>query len=625
LKGSFESYTAITDDSGKATFTYKAPSDISQLFGNPLTINAFFSNQSSIDVNVTAFFTVEVPLYEMINVSDITITHGNQKEDIKAQLTYKGVPIAGKTVNMLAFSKSNGSILDGFSVVTDSVGYATFTYMAPETLDDVNGTTLNLTIQFNENGMNLEENATIFFSETTDNVEGNVSLPIVVIPTNQREIILESNSKTVEIAISVFKDISPYTSGSVKVELPNKVLNGVDVGQFNSYEVPVNEQGIALFSYTGPSNLQALISNDDNDSTFKFYHVENSANKQEMKVLYQLPANPHISRNYEIDIVTSGEFSMGIPDKEKTFNVLLKAKDSAGNEVVLTDENITKITAVTTNSTIAQMLNTATGTLVSSLDLNTINNSPFVLKSKQLSGLVPVKITVEFNDANGDPQTLSTVVNVRVFSGPPSAISISYVGTEQDADRAKYIEKLAISVTDEYGNKVNTQPNITLGAIVGYAVDGSEASSTETSVSKRLFYGKNDITNSNANGEIKALNDTDVTTTEFEDNTAARNDVFQYVNTEGNNTDKLVIFGAGKHYEAMGKWDMTLGGDNHTLTLQDNYFGIDRSELYYAVGHNYYQDQCRQDGRESVGSTDAETYTLDDEGTVVIDYKYDYH
>lgn len=559
--------------------------------------------------------------FSFINVSNITIEHANQIADIKAQLTYKDVPIAGKTVSMLAFSEGNGRILNSYNVTTDSTGYATFSYMAPETLTDVNGTTLNLTIQFDEDSIHLDTNATVYFSEIAGTtIEGDVTLPIVVIPEGQREVILDSNSKTIELGIQVFKDISPYTQGSVKVELPIKVLDGVDVGIFASYEVAVNDQGIANFSYTGPSNLQALILNDDNESIFKFYHVDNSENKQEMKVLYQLPIDPHITRNYELDIVTSDDFSVGIPDKEKTFTVLLEAKDSVGNDVVVDTENITKITVLTTNSTIAQFLDTATGTLVNSLELDAVNNSSFILKSKELSGLVPVQVTVEFDDVNGETQSLSTIVNVRVFSGPASAISISYVSTGQDAERAKYIETLAISVTDEYGNRVNTRPNISLGAIVGYAVDGSEASANETNETKRLFYGRSDVEAGNANGEIVPLG---ANTANFEDNTPARSEVFKYVNVEGNNTDKLVVFGEQKNYEAMGKWDISKIDDN-TLSLEDNYFGVDRNDLYYAVGHNYYQDICREDGREWVGSTDSETYQLDEEGTVTVTYKYDY-
>jgi hypothetical protein len=565
--------------------------------------------------------------YSFFNAnSPLTISQPDTHYEIKTQLLLDGKVSPAQTVNLLPFNSQNGSV-SSYAVVTGTDGFARFDYTSPKNMP-ADGTSIALGITFvDEHNKTISTAFQLDFNTSSPNNSGetNSTLPTIVIPSSLKEIMLETNSKTVTIAIKAYKNIAPYTTGKVKVALPSKVLQGTDVGSFDAYEVELNDQGVAVFTYTGPSNLKALIDNNDTESVFQFYHEENFENKQSMKVKYKAPNNPYVSRNYLLNIVTSGEFSMGIPDVEKTFTVVLKAKDSSGNSVALSTETITKITATTTNSGVAQIMDTASNTLVNSLVLNAENNSPFILKSKTLSGLVPMEVEVVFVDINGDTQTLSTMVNVRVFSGPPSAISISYVGTGQDNERAKYIEKFAISVTDEYGNRVNTKPNITLGAIAGYAVDGQEASGVETNATRRLFYGKANVDSGTANGEVDALGDTNVKTTEFVDNTLARSDVFRYVNHEGNNTDKLVVFGNGKNYEAMGKWDIVLGGDNHTLTLQDNYFGANRQDLYYAVGHNYYQDQCTEAGREWIGNAESDTYQLDEEGTVLVSYKYDYH
>lgn len=469
----------------------------------------------------------------------------------------------------------------------------------------------------------LKEDTIIKDGNGTSNV-GDTSLPIVVIPTELKNITIQTNQKEIDIPIHVFKDIAPFTAGSVKVELPKKVLNGTDVGLFSSYEVPVNEQGIALFHYTSPSNMQALMESGDISSSFKFYHVNNSENRQLLTMTYKLEEdNTYIPVNYSLDVTTQdSKFYMGIPNVQKTFSIVLE--DIKGNTIKNSDITIKKVLVETQNSLIAQLVDTATQNLVDSLELKNDNNIQFILKSKKLSGLVPVKVDMDFIDINKEEKHLSTIVNVRVMSGPPSAISISYVSTGHDASRAKYEEKFAISVTDEYGNKVNTQPYISVGAIVGYAVDGSASSSKESSNTKRLYYGKSAIEDATANGELKALGDELANTTNFEDNTPARSNVFKWVNAEGANSDKLVVFGKGKNYEAMGKWDFSKI-DNSTLKLEDDYFGIDRGDLSYAIGHNYYQDQCLDDSREWLGSTDSETYQLDDEGTAIVNYKYDYH
>ena len=478
----------------------------------------------------------------------------------------------------------------------------------------------------------IEINATVDIPESSligtiippDDINGtptvieNITLPVVVIPNSLKKMTLTSNSKNIEISIKVFKDIVPYTKGTVKVELPTKVLSGIDVGLFDSYEVAVNEQGIAVFNYTGPSNLKALMENNDFSSIFKFYHSENSENKQDLKISYDIDDEVYTPIDYSLTIATKdSDFSMGIPNLEKTFSILIKN----AKEDIVTDIKITKIEVETQNALVAKLLNIDTKLLENKLELAKENNSNFILVSKKLSGLVPIKVVVEFIDINKEKKSLSTVINIRVMSGPPSAISISYLSSSQDFRRGKYEEKFAVSVTDEYGNKVNTQPYISLGAIVGYSVDGSAPSSEETNNTKRLYYGKDNIANGTANGLIDALDDDMVNTTQFEE--TLNSDVFKWIKADKKNSDKLVVFGVGKNYEAMGKWDFNKI-NNSTLSLQDDYFGINRDELFYAVGHNYYQDQCQDDGREWRGSTDSEKYQLDKEGTAVVSYKYDY-
>lgn len=445
--------------------------------------------------------------------------------------------------------------------------------------------------------------------------------PILVIPNDLKEIKLNTNSQSVDMVIKVFNGTTPYMKGSVKVELPSSVLSGEDVGLFEAYEVPVNDQGLAIFKYTGPSNLKSLIQQNKLSSLFKFYHIDNANAKEALKVIYSIEEDTYVPVEYSLDITTKdNDFSMGIPNNQKTFTINLK--DSDGNNINNSDVKITKIEVTTENALLVNIINTQTGGLETTLALENINQSAFVLTSKKLSGITPIRVTMEFIDNNKQEKRLSTVVNVRVMSGLPSAISISYVGTDIDTSRAKYEEKFAISVTDEYGNKVNTRPYISLGALVGYAVDGNESSPVESNETKRLYYGKSDIVDGIANGIVNPLDDDLAESTNFEDD--IRNDVFKYVNNEGTNSDKLVVFGQGKNYEAMGKWDFSKIDDS-TLKLEDDYLGTLRSGLSYAIGRNYYQDQCADDGREWLGSTDAQSYQLDEEGTVVVSYKYDYH
>jgi len=628
--GEIKQMTVATDANGFATFNFKSPKSLDNLNGRDLKLTLIYDNGfSKLSTNVKFHFnasTITPSTYQFKNQTSIVVEHFNEQKNITVDLVNgSGVGVAEKEIQITNIPSKFGMISSSTSK-TNSAGRATFVYTSPATLDDIDGQSTTATLTFTEDGTTISTRVTIKIKKSTKNREGDKTLPTVVVPSELRKVLLTTNSKSIDIAIKVFKNISPYTKGSVNVELPKKVLDGADVGSFSSFSVPVNENGVAIFNYTGPANLKALIDAGDKGSIFKFYHSENTAeeSRQSMEVEYKISADTYVPIDYALSVNTqNNDFSMGIPELQKTFSIVLK--DRQGNIIKEKDVQIKEITVETTNGLIAKILDTSDNSLVNKLTLRNENNAAFIIKSKKLSGIVPLRAVIKFIDINGQEKELSTIVNVRVMSGPPSAISVSYVSTGQDKDRAKYIEKFAVSVTDEYGNKVNTRPYISLGALVGYTVDGKERAPVESNITKRLFYGRDDIATGRANGQIVTLGD-EVNTTNFEDNTDEQSNVFRWVNNEGANTDKLVVFGAGKNYEAMGKWDFKKIADNfNRLTLEDDYFGTDRDGLYYAVGHNYYQDQCRDDGREWLGSTDSESYQLDDEGTVVVSYKYDYH
>jgi hypothetical protein len=627
--GDLESMKVVTDSKGFANFSFTSPTSLEDIDGREFSLKVNYIEDKLIILSTTVTLKFRASnqatgstKYKFQNATSLVVGHAFEVKTISIDLIDgAGVGVLGKSIQITTLGNRFGSFSSS-TAQTNAAGRASFTYSSPKDFDSIDGQSTSATLTFTEDGVSISEMITISFQKSTDNTETDKVLPTVVIPASLRNTTLKSNSKSIEIQISVFKDIAPYAKGTVKVELPSKVLNGIDVGSFSSFEVPVNEQGIATFNYTGPANLKALLDAKDTSSVFKFYHSENTkdASRQEMVVNYSISADTYIPIDYTLSVNSAeNDFSMGIPSLQKTFAVLLK--DTKGNIINDNDVTITKIVVKTENALLAEIFDTNSNTMVQSLELRKENNSAFILKSKKLSGIVPLKVIINFIDINGEDTELSTIINVRVMSGPPSAISISYVSTTQDTSRAKYIEKFAVSVTDEYGNNVNTKPNISLGAIVGYTVDGKEASSKESSLTKRLFYGRNDISNNTANGKI-IKGATPSGATFSEENTAS--EVFKWVNAEGENTDKLVVFGAGKNYEAMGKWDFSKL-DDRTLLLEDDYFGENREKLYYAIGHNYYQDQCRNDGREWLGSASAESYQLDDEGTVIVSYKYDYH
>ena len=611
--------TVSTNDGGRAIFTYTAPKDIDSVNGQDTTVTLSLTlNGRTISKNVQILFKVldiEVSEITLINETKLLEVHANNEvRNISVDVVNgNGIGVQGKEVSISAISGMEyGAITGASTVTTDAAGHAIFTYTAPNDISTVEGKSTTVTLSTKK-----EDNSTIFkevqitFKKQTEN--NGTSVPVV--NTFTKVITLESNSQNVEMVINVFDDAtnSHYEGGNVHVTIPPKVKDGVDIGNFEKTSVPV-ENGKAIFKYTGPQDLKSLIENNDLSTTFSFAHEGNLGSTASITVEYKLQ-DGYVPANYNLTVSSADDKQIMGLNSSKTFTVYLK--DDKGT--LISHSAINKMTIESKNTIIGKLIknNTATDRITLSGE-EARNSKSFPVQTKSLSGLLPIEVTVEFTDANGKSASLKTIMNIVVFSGPPSAISISYVSTGQDKARAKYIEKIAITVTDEYGNRVNTHPHVSAGAIAGYTVDGRESSGKETHLTRRLFYGRNDVASGNANGEIVPSG-----------NNKARfvadpSGVFKYVNAEGKNSDKLVIFGERKNYEAMGKWDISKEG-NSVLALKDDYFGIQRSGLYYAVGHNYYQDQCRQDGREWIGNTDADSYKVDDKGTVVINYSYDYH
>ncbi len=549
--------------------------------------------------------------YSLINeTTPIIVRSPDELKAISVDVVDKeGIGISGQNVSITAVSGIKyGSITSASTVASDQSGKAVFTYKAPEDITAVNGQTTKVSLLLENNGTAVKKDISITF----DKISTNESMPIVVISNSYKQISLKSNGQIAEMVVQVVEENtnSPFTTGNVKVILPSKVITGSDVGSFESYSVPVGTDGKAVFHYTGPQDLQGLIDVNDKSSTFEFYHEANPTSKDSVLVTYDLDGS-YIPSEYILSTSSSdGNLTMGL-ESQKSFSLYLK--DEKDN--LVKNEDITNVVIKTKNSLIGKLIDTSnSGAKVDTLTFSgddAVNSQSFSIQTYKLSGLLPIEITVDFKDANGDPKKISMIMNIVVFSGPPTAMSISYAGVEQNATIAKYIEKFVVTVTDAYNNPVNTRPYIATGGMVEYAVDGSSPTGDMNTTSPRLWHGKND-----SHGDLVAAGGDKA---QFE--AAAGQNIFRYIDFDN---DKLVIFGEGYVYEALGKWDIK-PHTNDVLDLVDDYFGADRTGLYYAVGHNNRQDLCKTDGTEYVGNMAAGTYQIDTTGHALIDFEYDYH
>ncbi|MEA3353633.1 MAG: hypothetical protein U9Q33_07450 [Campylobacterota bacterium] len=409
--------------------------------------------------------------------------------------------------------------------------------------------------------------------------------------------IIETNEQVLQVTINIFEKESNnhFETGQVKIEYPDEIKTyGEDLGYFSENIVDV-VSGKAVFTYTAPNDLSAVNGKTFN---FNFYHMDNPTQKVTLSLTYTPKANQIIDTSYDLDFVSSDKLVTMPIETTKIFSVNLKDEEGS----IVEDDYIYDINISSLNSNIVDFIKNTDGSNTTAL--NDKNNSVSVIvNSKTLSGLAPIEVSVDFKDVNGNDQNVKQVFNIVVLSGPPTTISFSYIETQNDKERAKFIEKWAVRVSDKYLNPINTNPAISTGAIVGYSNNGSSNNNN----TDYLYYATSDI----QAGTISS-----------DDTFTAGSEVFANIDQAN---DVFVTFGNGYTYNASGKWDFTFSSDD-SLILLDDFEGSDLSSMGFAMGNNHRQDQCR-DSVEWTGrvtSSDG-NYTVDDTGAALLDVEYDYY
>ncbi len=441
-------------------------------------------------------------------------------------------------------------------------------------------------------------------SQADDNaIDVTSETDIVLSFKNSSSSVVTTNNQVVTIDIQAFdSDNAPYSDGSIKIIFPNKAVTGTDVGSFDVNEKEL-EGGKATFTYTAPGNLQQRVDDGDTGSSFGFYHTADKNNTLQVYTFDYAPtANQVTLTDYELNHSHSSEKPiMGL---KESMQLSFYIQDKKGNK--LNDVDVTSMDIELTNPALATLKDTV-GNEDSSLSFSNKNDVSVSLLSNTLSGIVPIRVSSTFLDANGDTKTLTSTFSVIILSGPPTAISLSYISTENVPERAKFVETWGLSITDQYNNKVNTNPIVSMGMIAGYAT----SSVANSNPSNYLYYEPPAL-----NGQLVQNGVNDQFTT------ATSSGVFGNVDFDN---DTLATFGEGYTFDASGKWDIE-SLNSSTLNLKDNFNGTTTNNLAFAVGHNFRDEKCRF-GKKALGMVypKDDIYTIDTTGTMQIQVEYDYY
>lgn len=419
----------------------------------------------------------------------------------------------------------------------------------------------------------------------------------LVFPSGTSTTLTQNNQAyTVDILV-LGPDNAPATSGTVKIAYPDKIKDGVDVGYFSASSAEV-VNGHATFNYVGPQNLQERVNAGDLSTQFGFYLSDQPQNVTTFTFNYQPAPNQIILTSYDLGWnKKTGEASLGL---ESSTQLSFYIENDKKEKIADADVVSMKVSLMNGIATLKDTF----GNSGTSLSFSGKNNISVTLSSKTVSGIVPIKVETTFKDANGKDQNLSKVFNLTILSGPPTAISISYAGTDIDKDKAKFIEKMIVTVTDKYFNNVNTQPAISAALIAGYTRDALSG--------QRLYFTTQGVSTATLDPVADTL---------------TVNGGIDLSNVDSA-TDIVATFGNGYTYQASGKWDIASLNGTSTINLGDDFNASSSvTGLGYAIGHNYRQDTCR-DGEEWIGyvkvnNPDGNVLTKD--GYVEVDIYYDYY
>ncbi len=595
--GQFSPTNDVLKD-GRVTFTYTAPHNIQALFdANVSAVDFSFIYDEETNTSLHVEFSKESGFTPTLILSESPLRFTKNAEQRKFSVKVideSGAPVDSGSVSFIypQSSKNAGTITPAVSDIKD--GVADFSFKAPENLNSISSAVF--TFYYNGDKVNSKK-LTVYYSLYVPPVTPPDPKPTYSTVVSPSSLSILQNSQSFNLSVSVFDSYNvPVDKGKVKIIYPSSVLSGTDVGSFTPSQADVSG-GKATFTYTGPSDLASLVNSGHTGETFQFYFEDDISHRSNLSVMYNPTPGDIIPTSYKIIFQPQdGKYDISLQQKKPFAVAIVDNKNNAVADIDVHELN------VSVENIAISSLEDSSGNIDTNLHYNGKNNITASFISNTKSGLAPLHVSGYFKDVNGIDRYIDDTFNIIILSGPPTAISFSYVGTAQDKDRAKFIEQFAISVTDKYFNPVSTHPNVSVGAIVGYALkDSSNKESRIFEDSSTLGRLHNDTFDLN---QILNLSTTDIDLA----------------------NDHLATFGNGYVYPASGGWSF----DNFnatTLSLTPGqYDGDDTSNLGYAVGHNLRQDPCIT-GRKWLGQTKlkGDTTTLDDKGTAVIELSYDYY
>jgi len=244
--GSVSSSTATTDASGKALFSYTAPSNITGLTTTTVKLRLTDNGVTS-EKQITLNFTPPSgggTQYSLINATNIIVTSPNSTKEISVDLidTVTGVGVSGKNISITTISNVYGAITPSIVTTNDS-GKAIFTYTAPTTL--INGNTVATLHFVDDTGTTITKDITIV---TIPPAGGGAQYSFV----NETNLTVTAANTSYVLSVDL---IDSATGVGVSKETVSLTTIPNSFGSISPATTTTDDAGRATFTYISPVEL----------------------------------------------------------------------------------------------------------------------------------------------------------------------------------------------------------------------------------------------------------------------------------------------------------------------------------------------------------------------------------
>jgi hypothetical protein len=239
MYGKLESYKAVTDESGIATFTYTSPDRLQYVDGNETNLTFYWEQNVSVTSATRLIFNAQTDgqvakLY--VVPSELIVTEPNQKQTL--QIITVNANNVGISTNVQIEQLANGDgvdygVFDRTTVTTDASGRAEITYTAPSALPNA-----ERNITFTELSQNISTDFILRFQNAT-----------------------ESNATTYDINVSTENALEVDSEGRITITIhevnnPNNRISPdyvYDVNLSSRFVNLLDFNGTASYDYNGTS------------------------------------------------------------------------------------------------------------------------------------------------------------------------------------------------------------------------------------------------------------------------------------------------------------------------------------------------------------------------------------